>query len=59
MQLHVIGFLLLLAYTRSPKLAYITSILLVVVGLAIMGFIVGFSFSPLTLFQIYAYTQYP
>ena len=59
MQLHVIGFLLLLAYRRSPAAAYLVSGGLVLFGLLLIGAIVASSLAPVSLFHIYTYTQYP
>lgn len=59
MQLHIIGFILLLAYLRGPRLAYLASGLLVVLGVILIVIVISSGLTPLSLFHIFTYTEYP
>ena len=59
MQLHIIAFVLLLAYLKSPKLAYQISIGFAAFGAIVIILIIGFRLSSMPLFHIFPFTQYP
>jgi len=59
MQLHIIGFLLLLAYLKAPRLAYLTSALLIIGGLVTVFAILAYGLAPIYLFHSFLFTKYP